>query len=93
MSAEPLSPSERDARGRRVSVADAKAHLSALLRAVEDGEEVSITRRGRSIARLVPDPAPRKPIDIALLRKLTDDMSYSSVSAIDIVREMRDSGY
>lgn len=39
---------------RAVPVADAKAHLSALLTAVEAGEEVAITRRGRIIARLVP---------------------------------------
>jgi antitoxin (DNA-binding transcriptional repressor) of toxin-antitoxin stability system len=35
-----------------VSVAEAKAHLSALLDAVEAGEEVVITRRGRPAARL-----------------------------------------
>jgi antitoxin (DNA-binding transcriptional repressor) of toxin-antitoxin stability system len=35
-----------------VSVAQAKAHLSALLDAVAAGEEVVITRRGRPAARL-----------------------------------------
>ena len=33
---------------------DAKTHLSALLERVERGEEITITRRGRPIARLVP---------------------------------------
>jgi antitoxin (DNA-binding transcriptional repressor) of toxin-antitoxin stability system len=35
-----------------VNVAEAKAHLSALLDAVETGEEVVITRRGHPVARL-----------------------------------------
>lgn len=33
---------------------DAKTHLSALLERVAQGEEITITRRGRPIARLVP---------------------------------------
>ena len=37
---------------RRHSVAEAKAHLSALLDAVASGEEVEITRRGVPVARL-----------------------------------------
>lgn len=37
------------------TVADAKAHLSALIAEVEAGEDVVITRRGKPVARLVPD--------------------------------------
>ncbi len=47
-----------------VSLADAKAHLSALLDRIEAGEEVVITRRGKPVARLAPE-APstrRKPL-------------------------------
>lgn len=40
---------------RTIAVVEAKSHFSALLAAVEAGEEVAITRRGRVIARLVPD--------------------------------------
>lgn len=39
-----------------VQVAEAKAHLSALLERVEAGEEIVIARRGKVIARLVPEP-------------------------------------
>lgn len=39
-----------------VKVAQAKAGLSALLDRVEAGEEIVIARRGRRIARLVPEP-------------------------------------
>ena len=37
-----------------VGVHEAKTHLSQLLRRVAAGEEISITRRGREVARLVP---------------------------------------
>jgi prevent-host-death family protein len=40
---------------RHVQVTEAKAAFSGLLAAVEAGESVAITRRGRVIARLVPD--------------------------------------
>ena len=38
---------------RMVGLAEAKAGLSALLDAVEAGEEVVITRRGQPVARVV----------------------------------------
>ncbi|MFM9101544.1 MAG: type II toxin-antitoxin system Phd/YefM family antitoxin, partial [Cyanobium sp.] len=38
---------------RTVGLAEAKAQLSALLDAVEAGEEVVITRRGQPVARVV----------------------------------------
>ncbi len=37
-----------------VSVLEAKNRLTALLEAVEEGDEVLITRRGKPVARLVP---------------------------------------
>lgn len=40
-----------------VSVHEAKTHLSRLLREIEAGREVSITRRNKEIARLVPPPS------------------------------------
>ena len=47
-----------------VNVHDAKTHLSRLLERVEAGEEITLARAGRPIARLVPFRArgePRKP--------------------------------
>jgi prevent-host-death family protein len=40
---------------RRINLAAAKAHFSAVLAQVEAGEEVVITRRGVAIARIVPE--------------------------------------
>ncbi len=37
-----------------VNLVDAKNRLSALIDQVEEGEEVTITRRGKPLARLVP---------------------------------------
>jgi prevent-host-death family protein len=50
---------------------DAKTHLPALLRRVEAGERITITRHGHPIARLVPVAdedavAPREAVDALL---------------------------
>ncbi len=39
---------------RTVGTFEAKTHLSRLLEEVERGEEITITRHGKAIARLVP---------------------------------------
>jgi prevent-host-death family protein len=41
---------------KQVQIADAKAHFSALVERVEAGEEIVISRRGKPVARLVPEP-------------------------------------
>jgi prevent-host-death family protein len=43
-----------------VNVHEAKTHLSRLLGRVEAGEEITIARAGRPIARLVPITAARR---------------------------------
>lgn len=48
---------------RRVQIAEAKAHLSALIEQVEAGEVIIIARRGKPVARLIPEP--RKPTSAA----------------------------
>jgi antitoxin (DNA-binding transcriptional repressor) of toxin-antitoxin stability system len=46
-----------------VSDAEAKDRLLELIRAVEDGEQVVITRDGRPVAQIaLPPPARRKPV-------------------------------
>lgn len=37
-----------------VSIADGKNRFPELIRAVEDGEEITITRHGRPVARIAP---------------------------------------
>jgi prevent-host-death family protein len=43
-----------------VNIHEAKTHLSRLLVEVENGQDVTIARAGRPIARLVPAGPPRK---------------------------------
>jgi len=72
---------------RRVSLAEAKIHLSELISAVEAGETVEITKRSKLVATVSP---PTRPIDLAWLQSVTDSMPYGDVDAGDAVRRMRD---
>ena len=73
-----------------VNLADAKARLSELVERAEAGETVRITRRGKPVAVITRIQAPRKPIDFAALRALTERMPMQRESAGVFVRKMRD---
>ncbi len=45
-----------------VSVHEAKTHLSRLLREIEAGNEVEITRHNKVVARIVPPAQVKKPL-------------------------------
>jgi prevent-host-death family protein len=45
-----------------VSVADAKNRLTQLVRVVEDGQSVVITRDGKPVAQFVPPPPKRRKV-------------------------------
>jgi len=55
---------------RRFNLVEAKAGLSGLLDAVEAGEEVVITRRGRSVAGLIRVTGGEAGSAVELLREL-----------------------
>jgi len=73
-----------------VRLADAKARLSDLVDRIEAGETIGITRRGKPVARLTGMDAPRRRVDLAMLRALTDGMPDPGDAAISLVRAMRD---
>ena len=75
---------------RTFSIVEAKAHLSELIEMVAAGDEVSITRRGKPVARLTPASAPKKKIDAAALRRLTEGMQVQGESSGDFMRRFRD---
>lgn len=75
---------------RRVSVAEAKAHLSALLDAVERGEELEITRRGKPIAKVSPLPPPRKPLDLEAIRQHLASLPCQVEDSETAIRRLRD---
>jgi len=73
-----------------VTLANAKAHLSALVDRASQGETVWITRRGKPVAQITKVDRPRKPIDAGVLRSLTDAMPEQPVTAGDWLRDVRD---
>lgn len=73
-----------------VPLAEAKAHLSALVERAEAGETVEITRRGRPVAKLVPTEPPREPFDWAALDALHAKLKPQKESAGEFIRRMRD---
>lgn len=72
---------------REIQASDAKAHLSQLLDEVERGETIVITRRGRAIARMIPESGPRQHEirdaieNIKELRKHTGKVSIEEILA------------
>lgn len=78
------------------SVAEAKNNLPRLLDRMLAGEEVTITRRGKPIARLEPaetTPCPDAhtdgPMDMEWFRRVRIK-SADHLNAVDLVRQMRD---
>lgn len=73
-----------------VKLADAKAHLSELVDRAEAGDSISITRRGKPVARLVSALKARKAVDLQALRAVTAAMPPQSRTAEELIRSMRD---
>ncbi len=79
---------------RTMSLADAKARLSAAVDSVVAGEEVVITRRGRPVARIVRENKQPRGNAAALLqdtKKFVLSQPLQAESAVKLVRRMRDS--
>lgn len=76
-----------------ISLADAKARLSELVGRAEAGESLTITRRGKPAARLVAVDVPLQPIDLENLRRLRAKTPVAGISAVEIIRDMRDGRY
>ncbi len=50
-----------------VSIAEAKNRLPELIRAVENGEQVVITRHGRPVAQITPAPPSRRTVRLGAM--------------------------
>ena len=61
-----------------ISVTDAKAQLTELVRRAEAGDEIVLTRHGHPAVRLVPV---KKPVDRAARRALLEELRRASVKA------------
>ena len=72
----------------QVTVAEAKSQLSSLLDAVEAGQAVVITRRGKPIAELVPRCPVRDLLpQLQALRDALPEQKTSGVETMQVLRE------
>lgn len=77
---------------RTVGSYEAKTHLPKLLERVEKGEEITITRRGVPVAKLVPAQTPSKEEikkAIAEIERLSQECTLNGLS----IKEMRHEGH
>jgi len=67
-----------------VGAFEAKTHFAQLLQRVERGEEVTITRRGKPVARLVPATTRHDPeVAMAAFRRLRERGQQAAVGKFD----------
>lgn len=76
-----------------VSVATAKAHLSEILSKIEEDEEVVITKRGQSIARILGFQKKLKMPPSKELETFRSTLPESKTSSTDLLRKLRDEEY
>ena len=71
-----------------IALAEAKARFSALVERAEAGETIEITKRGRTVAKLVPTEPPRESFDWAALHAFIAEQEPQEDSGV-FVRRMR----
>jgi len=78
---------------RTLTLAETKSHLSAVVDQVIAGEEIVITRRGRPVARIVPEHS-QSVADVAALAAELRDFVLAQPpqarTAAEVVRQARD---
>ena len=76
-----------------VGAYEAKTHLSELLEKVEAGEEITITKHGAPVAKLVPVKKEASPKEraaaIERIQKLAIGLSLGGLKIKDLIREGR----
>ena len=76
-----------------VGAYEAKTHLSELLEKVEAGEEITITKHGAPVARLVPVKKGVRPEErvaaIDRIQKLATGLSLGGLKVKDLINEGR----
>jgi prevent-host-death family protein len=73
-----------------VNLSDAKARLSELVRRAEGGEEVTITRRGKPVTKIVAFEQPRKRTDLAAFRAVREKIPmWEDPEGLSFVERLR----
>ncbi len=70
-----------------VTVAETKAHLSEILNQIKDGEEVTITRRGKPVAKITGITAAKKPLPS--LDELRRTLPQSITPGTEVLAKLR----
>ena len=71
------------------SIAEAKAQLSAIIDAVERGEEVVITRRGKAVARVQRETQSHDSIDWQKIDALQERLKKTKASVPKLRKQAR----
>jgi prevent-host-death family protein len=71
------------------SLAEAKAQLSKLIELVEGGEQVTITKRGKAVVKIVKNDQPRQQVPSLVEHRA--GIRYSGEPSAEFIRKMRDS--
>jgi prevent-host-death family protein len=74
-----------------VGAHEARTHLPQLLDRVARGEEIQITRNGRPVARLVPEPAVETPDVLAVIARIKAFRKGRKLGGLTI-RELAEEG-
>ena len=77
---------------RQIGAFEAKNRLSELLRAVENGEEVTITKHGRPVAKLIPFTAHDQARVAAAIAELRGLRQKVRLGDSETVRDLIDEG-
>lgn len=72
-----------------VALAEAKGRLSELVNLANAGEQVTITRRGKPVARIVANATPKRQLDLDALRRVAASMPYQEESAGEFLERVR----
>ncbi len=76
-----------------VGAYEAKTHLAELLEKVEAGDEITITRHGTPVARLIPvtkhSTASERAAAVGRIQKLGQSLSLGGLKIKDLIREGR----
>lgn len=82
-----------DPQGNTVGAYEAKTHLSELLEKVEAGEEITITKHGAPVAKLVPirreATTDERASAIKRIQKLASGLSLGRLKIKDLISEGR----
>jgi prevent-host-death family protein len=71
------------------TVAEVKAHLSAILEAVANGEEVVVTKRGKPVARILPEKQNLATIDWAKIDAFRNSLRKGKASVSQLRKQAR----